>query len=115
MLSGCKNISLAERLDEHHLLAKDWNVVLTSACPIGEEIRAVGIRAHYFSPDKEGCDNCLTLQEWKVIEDPFEWNVSFRPDREGGYLQWKLPKKEGTPISVPERLYVDSRNLLLLK
>ena len=50
ILSGCKNISAAERVDAHTLRAVDWGVTLhVKEREIADDIRAVGIR-HIFWP-----------------------------------------------------------------
>jgi molybdate transport system ATP-binding protein len=113
MLSGCKNISGAEPVDEHHILAKDWNCILTVERKIPESTRAVGIRAHSFS-EKETGDNCFAITESRVQEEPFEWSVDFKPENCDRFLQWKFPKQGQIP-AVPEKIYVHSRDILLLR
>ena len=50
ILSGCKNISAAERVDAHTLRAVDWGVTLhVKEREIADDIRAVGIRAHFLA------------------------------------------------------------------
>jgi molybdate transport system ATP-binding protein len=114
ILSGCKNISEARVLDEHHIYAADWKVTLESRRIIPDQTRYLGVRAHYFSREKGNCDNCLPMKEVRVLEDPFEWNVSFKVEEGASSLQWKLPKKEGEQVQVPEELYLDSKELLFL-
>lgn len=45
LLSGCKNISAARRLDSHTLLAEDWGISLWSGKEVPENIKGVGIQA----------------------------------------------------------------------
>jgi molybdate transport system ATP-binding protein len=113
-LSGCRNISSAKIIDEHHVLAEDWNQVLYIERKLPQELNAVGIRAHYFSVKEENCDNCFLLKEHRIIEEPFEWNISFRLDEDSSFLQWRFPKTEHKEVEVPDRLYVNSENILLL-
>jgi molybdate transport system ATP-binding protein len=115
ILSGCKNISAAEVLDTHHILAKDWNLTLTVEREIPKEVTSVGIRAHYFSTEETGCDNCFPVTGARLLEDPFEWNLSFRTDKDSAFLQWKLPKTPGQRVEVPEKLYLNSCHILLLQ
>jgi molybdate transport system ATP-binding protein len=115
ILSGCKNISRAEKLDQHRVFAKDWNVELVVAGDIPKGLSAVGIRAHYFRREAAGCENCFPLAECQVTEDLFEWIVSFRTDAEHGYLQWKIAKPEWDGKTLPDRLYLASGDILLLE
>ena len=49
------------------------------------------------------------------MEDPFEWNVSFRKDKSCEWLQWKTAKTDWDPSEgVPDKLYVKEENLMLL-
>lgn len=118
ILSGCKNISPVRILDAQHLLAKDWGVVLTVP-EIPADTKAVGIRAHTFYPcgtEKE--ENIFRISGYRILEDMFEWNISFRTGEDQGWLQWKIAKKEWQEepeqIHVPERLAVDAKNILFL-
>ena len=124
-LSGCKNISQAVRVDDHTLRASLWGVDLCfrSGIPAGapSEGLAVGIRAHRFHAEQRPHDdNEFRVGEFTVLEDPFEWNVSFR-SADAGYaeagfapLLWRTAKSEGG-FSVPERLYLSSEDVLLLR
>ena len=50
VLSGCKNISAVEIVDDHHIKALDWGITLCVP-EIPEDTKAVGIRAHSFYPE----------------------------------------------------------------
>ena len=134
-LSGCKNVSPVEILDDNTLFAKDWNVVLHLHGGIPDEIRthlyAVGIRAHRFHAVKEeGDNNAFAVKEPSLMEDPFEWNVSFYPEIAPG-LQEVLPEqgkstaavqpmlwrtaKEREEFTIPDRLFLNSRDCMLLQ
>ena len=52
ILSGCKNISRAEKVDDTHVFASDWNMTLTVP-KIQHPIEYVGIRAHSFKSVEE--------------------------------------------------------------
>ena len=130
VLSGCKNISAVEIVDNHHIKALDWGITLCIS-EIPEDTKAVGIRAHSFYPvDAEQIagkayvangekqqKNILKIEEYRIIEDTFEWNISFRPSKESGWLQWKIAKteQEDSPGPIPAGLAVDAGDILLLK
>lgn len=88
ILSGCKNISNVEIIDEHHLKAREWNVILKVPY-IPEGIKAIGIRAHaFYVPKKEdNSENLFPISEYRVLEDMFEWNISFKPTHNSNWLQ----------------------------
>ena len=147
VLSGCKNISAAEIVDNNHIKALGWGITLCVS-EIPEETKAVGIRAHSFYPvnaeqipGKESAanesrvsviqegtglkkyrnpvqeENIFKIEESRIIEDPFECNISFRPSKESGWLQWKIAKTEqkDSPGPIPPALAVHAKDILLLK
>ena len=147
VLSGCKNISAGEIVDNNHIKALGWGITLCVS-EIPEETKAVGIRAHSFYPvnaeqipGKESAanesrvsviqegtglkkyrnpvqeENIFKIEESRIIEDPFEWNISFRPSKESGWLQWKIAKTEqkDSPGPIPPALAVHAKDILLLK
>ena len=147
VLSGCKNISAAEIVDNNHIKALGWGITLCVS-EIPEETKAVGIRAHSFYPvnaeqipGKESAaneyrvsviqegtglkkyrnpvqeENIFKIEESRIIEDPFEWNISFRPSKESGWLQWKIAKteQEDSPGPIQPALAVHAKDILLLK
>lgn len=123
VLSGCKNISGAEVLDKHHLWAADWGItLLVEGTEIPEGTKAVGIRAHtFFNPAEkklpEQTINRFPIIDSRILEDMFEWNVSFQTSVDGGWLQWKTAKKEWQekPEQIPEMLAVETKNILFLR
>ena len=48
-LTGCKNISRIEVLDDYHVKSLDWGIVLEVSQRISSSITHIGIRAHDFS------------------------------------------------------------------
>ena len=117
ILSGCKNISDVEIVDAHTLFAKDWNVTFHCS-KIPEHTVAIGIRAHYFEDAKEkDMQNTIEVKEYEIIEDPFEWNVSFRADESSAWIQWKIAKKEwnAKEQKIPEALGVQEKDILFLQ
>ena len=117
ILSGCKNISAAERVDAHTLRAVDWGVTLhVKEREIADDIRAVGIRAHFLATvERPGEENVFPVNESDIWEDPFEWNISFRKNAECSWLQWKIAKTDWSPeMGIPKELYLKEEDILLL-
>ena len=50
VLTGCKNFSRAERIDDHHVCALDWGITVETERVLPEGIRDLGFRAHQFKP-----------------------------------------------------------------
>ena len=119
-LTGCKNISRIRRLGGSRICALDWNgLELMADRPVGEEITAVGIRAHDFEAvsreQAEGLfrENCIPTGTPGISEMPFEWYITL----ENG-LWWKKEKNVHTHDTagvIPEYLRVDPSAILLLK
>ena len=122
-LTGCKNISRIRRLGPCRVCALDWNgLELATGREVGQEITAVGIRAHDFVPLGEGealerraqgADNLIPVTSPSIAEMPFEWYVTL----ENG-IWWKKEKDIHTHDStgvVPSWLYVDPSAILLLR
>lgn len=113
-LTGCKNLSIAERIDEHTLYAKEWGLTLHTTAPVQEGLCAVGIRAHDFEafetkPDKNG----FSLQIEDEAELPFERQYYLLPPsgNQECLISWFvqreqqiLMKEQGMPLflRVPE-------------
>lgn len=117
ILSGCKNISAAERVDAHTLRAIDWGVTLkVKNREIADQICAVGIRAHFLeTAENPGEENVFLVGESEIWEDPFEWNISFRKNDTCSWLQWKIAKTDWNPKQgIPKKLYLKEKDILLL-
>ncbi|NWO22220.1 ATP-binding cassette domain-containing protein [Oribacterium sp. oral taxon 102] len=83
MLTGCKNISRAERIDAHMLTASDWGITLYTEREIPERLSHVGFRAHCFLPVYgERRKNCIRFRLSSIAELPFERNYYFEPETE---------------------------------
>jgi molybdate transport system ATP-binding protein len=123
LLTGCKNISGVEKLDEHTLNAVDWDMILHVNRIIPEDIKYIGMRAHYFEyTDKEDSANTMTCEVIKVIENPFSYIIILKNKNsviENNYskLRWEVDKEVWRAISqrnIPIRLIFREEDLLLL-
>ena len=115
MLTGCKNITPAEKAGENRLYAPVWGVTLETALPVPDDVTHVGIRAHYFGPKVP--QNRFPVNFVGGMEEPFEWVLEFRyagqkPDSQP--LWWRMPK-EKRPQRMPEALGVAPVNVLPLR
>ncbi len=110
-LTGCKNISKIEVIDDYHLKALEWGVIFEVSKKISSNISHIGIRAHDFYPtEKDGVNVVDTINSAK-LERPFEWEVTL----ENG-LWWKVDKQiYDHEFDVPKYLKVDPKNIILLE
>ena len=110
-LTGCKNISKIEIIDDYHLKALDWGIMLEVSKKIPHNISHVGIRAHDFYPSNEKGVNTIEIIGSSVLEMPFEWEITLKNG-----LWWKVDKQiHNHEFEVPRYLKVDPENIILLE
>ena len=122
-LTGCKNISKIERIGEYRVRALDWdNMEFITDRSVGDDITAIGIRAHDFEPlagekaktkKEAGEENLIPVVKPAISEMPFEWYITL-----SNGLWWKKEKTIHTHDAagvVPEYLRADPSAILLLK
>lgn len=115
LLSGCKNHSRAARADGGMVRALDWGVELRCAAPVGEDMRYVGVRAHYVKICEEGpaknAENAFACRVARVIQDVFSTVVNLTPERAASgsdftRIRMELPKEAARAIRAGDRLWV---------
>ena len=122
-LTGCKNLSRIEKIGSRKIRALDWDgLELVTAQEVGDEIEAVGIRAHDFEPlssvealewKKREDANLIPVEDAEISEMPFEWYVTMK-----NHLWWKLEKTIHVHESaglVPEYLRISPEAIVLLR
>ena len=113
-LTGCKNIALARKTGEYEVEIPDWGIRLRTAQPVGDNVKAVGIRAHYFNAKTS--QNRYPIKYIGEMEEPFEWIVEFRYCGQSPStppLWWRVPK-DRRPMDFPAGFGVAPVNVLLL-
>ena len=114
ILTGCKNVVPARRLDEHRVEVPDWGISLETKQAVREGLSAIGIRAHYFSPGAG--QNRFPVRYVEEMEEPFETILQFRwaeQREDSAPVWWRLPKDK-RPQPFPEALGIAPANILLL-
>ena len=110
-LTGCKNISKIEIIDEHHVKSLDWGLELETFKEIPSSITHIGIRAHDFSPAQKDDVNAFDTENSSKIEMPFEWEITL-----ANGLWWKRDKQiHEHEFEIPDYLKVDPKNIILLE
>ena len=114
ILTGCKNVVSAKRVDAHTVEIPDWGVRMETKQEVKEGLCAVGLRAHYFSPNAQQNRSPVSFAE--EMEEPFELILQFRyqnQKKDSPPVWWRLPKDK-RPAAFPEELGIAGANILLL-
>ncbi len=114
ILTGCKNISPIQKIDDYHCIASDWNLKLETAHKIGDAT-FVGIRMHDISYGTG--DNSYLCDVVDVIENPFSYTVMLRvcDDSCSMPFGWELDKVLWRSIEASQmHINIPRENLLLL-
>ena len=110
-LTGCKNISSVEIIDDYHVKSIDWDVILETSQKIPSNITHIGIRAHNFSHCSENDINAIDTKNSTLLEMPFEWEVTL----ENG-LWWKCDKAiYEHDFEIPDYIKVNPLDIILLE
>ncbi len=110
-LTGCKNISKIEIIDDYHLKSLDWGVIFEVSEKITPNITHIGIRAHDFSPAQKDDINAFDTVDSSLMEMPFEWEITL-----ANGLWWKKDKKiHDHEFEIPDYLRVNPKNIILLE
>ena len=110
-LTGCKNISRIEAIDDYRLKSLDWGVTFEVDERISPNITHIGIRAHDFIPAQKDDVNVFDTEGSEKLEKPFEWEITL-----ANGLWWKRDKQiHEHEFAIPEYLKVDPKNILLLE
>lgn len=110
-LTGCKNISKVEIVDEYHVKSLDWGITLEVSEKVSSNITHIGIRAHDFvAAEKDDVNVFDTINSTK-LEMPFEWEITL-----SNGLWWKADKQiHEHEFIIPDYLKVDPKNIILLE
>ena len=110
-LTGCKNISKIEVIDEYHLKSLDWGVTFEVSEKISPSITHIGIRAHSFHSAEKDDINVLDTANSTLLEMPFEWEITL-----ANGLWWKYDKPiRQHEFEIPKYLKIDPKDIILLE
>ena len=110
-LTGCKNISRIEIIDDYHVKSLDWGLELEVSKKLSPNITHIGIRAHDFSSAKEDDLNAFDTLGSTKIEMPFEWEITL-----ANGLWWKYDKQiHEHEFVVPDYIKINPKNIILLE
>ncbi|WP_295722923.1 sulfate/molybdate ABC transporter ATP-binding protein [uncultured Methanobrevibacter sp.] len=110
-LTGCKNISKIEIIDDYHVKSLDWNLILEVSKKITSNITHIGIRAHDFVEAQKDDINVFDTNMSMKIEKPFEWEITL-----ANGLWWECDKQiHDHDFKIPDYLKIDPKNIILLE
>lgn len=110
-LTGCKNISKVEVIDEYHLKSLDWGIIFEVTEKISPNITHIGIRAHNFYAAEKDEINAFDTSNSTLLEMPFEWEVTL-----ANGLWWKVDKQiYEHEFVIPEYIKIDPKDIILLE
>jgi molybdate transport system ATP-binding protein len=110
-LTGCKNISKIEIIDDYHVKSLDWDVVFEVAEKISPNITHIGIRAHDFSIACEDDINVLDMEGSALMEMPFEWEITLK---NGLWLKYDKQIHEHE-FEMPQYIKINTEDIILLE
>ena len=94
LLTGCKNVSQARKLDAGHIRAEDWQLDL-AVDEVPDGVKYVGIRAHFLEFHAGPGENTFPVEIVKVMEDIFSMLVMVRKaGSDGQAIRCELPKEQ---------------------
>ena len=91
ILTGCKNISAAKKIDANKIFAEDWQIELTLNKKIPDDLKFVGIHSHFLENVSNAGENTFELEVVKEIEDTFFYIVMLRAGK--NLIHWEVSKK----------------------
>ena len=110
-LTGCKNISKIEVIDDYHLKSTEWNIEFEVSEKISPNITHMGIRAHDFEAAEKDDVNLIDTANATKLEMPFEWEITL-PNG----LWWKYDKQiYNHEFVLPKYIKVDPKDIILLE
>lgn len=136
ILTGCKNYSDIQVIDEHTFRCTDWGgEIIHVSRSIPPYADCIGYRAHYFEPvwgERE--ENCIKVTLTRVSDLPFEREYYFRPqemtkmtdpggdggrdDQNNSTIAWFVQQKAAEELKekgVPDYLKLREDKILFLE
>lgn len=118
LLTGCKNISRAEKISPGMVYASDWGLAFRAGEKCGDDVEFVGLRAHYLEPcDSLNAPNAFAYEVEQELEDTFTYIRMIRKkDALGaGTIRWEISREEYAGLADrPNYVCIPAEKVLLL-
>jgi len=113
LLTGCRNFSRAEYIDEDHIMVRDWNAVFE--CKTTPDIRFVGARPHFIKPTRVQGKCTASFRVVKAIDNLTEMILVLHSDKtdNGGEisdysaLNIMMKKEDWEPFEGSEHIMIE--------
>ena len=106
-----------QRVDQHRVIADDWQLELMTEQIVPDKVRYAGIRAHYIEVKAAAGVNTFCMEVMKVIEDTFSYLIMVR--RQGTQakpIRWELDKSAWHSIAAAQLyLYFPPDKIMLME
>lgn len=113
VLTGCKNVSAAEKLSPDGIVAADWGVTLQIPAT-DRSVDAVGIRMHDIVPGNG--KNSVLCRVVEVVENPFSVTVMVKAKPDAAPIGVELPKERWKQLESDSiQICLPPEKLLLLQ
>lgn len=106
LISGCKNFSRVQRIDENHVKCLAWGVTLETAQEVNNVCTYAGVRAHSFHIARGGEPNRFDAKVAEVIDDTFSTILMLEPEGGSARIRMELPKEEWAALRNPSVVLV---------
>ena len=77
-LSGCKNVSLATRVDDHTVFLPRWGINVTCGVPVPEDVKSLGIRAFYIEDADGPGENNYRVRVTRASDSRFDRSLTLQ-------------------------------------
>lgn len=119
-LTGCKNFTAVQKLDDYKIYAADWDIILHTKEFVERNITCAAIRGHWLQPCESSGRNCMRTEAVECVETPFEhqYLVKNKDNKDSSPLWWMKPKgsfQELASEGVPKYIYFPEEHIMLLK
>lgn len=122
LLTGCKNVSHAQKLTDYSLEIPDWNVSVITEKKVPDGLKFAGVRAHYFVRVYNDSEpNTIKGTVSRIIEDTFSIIVMVQCDsstNSKGQIRWEYNKESGPDlmkIGQPVFLKIMPKHILMME
>ena len=111
VITGCKNISEIEVIDDNKVFAKDWCIECTLSQKLIDNAKYVGIRAHHMRIIENNLqfsrENLFELSVVKVFESSFTYIIYVQnlANKNSKAMQLEI-NKNGSPLKIGDKVLV---------
>lgn len=121
-LTGCKNFSVAVRIDDHTFHAEDWGITVHTQKNLPDFFDCIGYRAHEFEPVWGAeQDNCIPVRVADCAELQFEKkfyiHTGSEGSRENAPVKWFVQRDVWDELEqkgMPDWLRIQEEHILYL-